>query len=58
MSQQDQGLVAAFGGSVLDIGNRLPFAGFSGDQELDVVLLESLDLFVWTPRRREAAQPG
>lgn len=42
--------MAAFGCRILDIRNRLPFAGFAGDQDFDVVLLESLDLFIG-PRR-------
>src|SRR5258708_12877113 len=46
MTEDDQGLVPAFGGGILGVGHRLPFAGFSHDEEFDVVLLKSFDLLV------------
>jgi hypothetical protein len=57
MAEQKEGFVTAFGGSILNVRNRLPFTRLAGYEQLDIILLERLDLLLRPPRRREAALP-
>lgn len=58
MTEQDERLVAAFGGGVLHERHGLPLARFAGDEKLDVVLLERFDLLFRTRGSWEECELG